>query len=102
MFLPSDLLIVHVSPRSREMKSCRPPTSTVDGLCGERRIGEFQLNCEISPCSVGVLITLPRPPRPPPPPPPPALPPPPAPPPLPPPALPRFGFTLCVAPVLRS
>src|SRR6476661_3184482 len=107
MFLPSDLLTVQVCPRSREMNSWRPPTSTVEGLCGDKRIGVFQLNCTIASGSGGVLITLPRPPpRPPPPPPPPAAPPPAAPapppaaPPPPPPPAPAacgtFGFTLCV------
>src|SRR3954469_4874534 len=44
-FLPSSLDIHHVFPRSREMKSDRPPTSSVLGLWGESRIGVFQLNC---------------------------------------------------------
>src|SRR6185436_17063168 len=69
MFLPSDLLIVQVVPRSREMNNWRPPIITVDGLCGESRIGVFQLNWLIASAS-GVFSTLPRPPRPPPPPPP--------------------------------
>src|SRR3954470_14551436 len=62
MPLPSSLEVNHVSPRLREMCSARPPIMIVDGLCGERRIGLFQLNAS------GVLsglMMLGRPPRPP-------------------------------------
>src|SRR5262245_1729908 len=64
MFLPTDCVMVQVSPLSREMNNCRPPTRTVEELCGEKRIGEFQLNCETKSAAgcAGLFTTLLRPP----------------------------------------
>ena len=79
MLRPSDFDIVNVSPRLREMNSCRPPISSVCGLCGEIRIGVFQLNAlGPSGCTSPAMLPRPPPPKPPPPPPPPARRPPPA------------------------
>src|ERR1043166_9196883 len=44
--LPSSFVIVQVSPRLREMNNSRPPTMIVAGLCGDSRIGEFQLKAK--------------------------------------------------------
>jgi hypothetical protein len=43
MFLLRSGLMVHVSPRSREMKKRFAATYTVLGLWGESRMGVFQL-----------------------------------------------------------
>src|SRR5688572_17695169 len=90
MALPITGLIVQVSPRLRETKKCRPPNRIVFGLCGEIRIGEFQLNCMSWSAGSSLRMLEPPPPRPPPP------------PPAAPPAPPIRGRMLVVVPVFRS
>src|SRR5688572_16476759 len=94
MLLPITGLMVQESPRLRETKKCRPPKRIVLGLCGEMRIGEFQLNC-INWSLGGSFMMLEACP-------PPWPPPPPPPPPPPRPAPPIRGRMLVVVPVLRS
>ena len=60
MPLPIAWVIVHESPRLREMKSERPPRYSVAVLCGDKRIGEFQLNCIGVPAGGGLRM-FPRP-----------------------------------------
>src|SRR5262245_53317278 len=107
MPLPSSFDIHQVLPRSREMNNDRPPSRIVLGLCGDSRIGEFQLNWTTA--FGGALMMFPRPPvgaaatgasppgsaaaAPPPPPPPPPRPP--RPPPV-------FGLMLRCSPVFMS
>src|ERR1051325_6245576 len=98
--LPSSFVVHHESPRLREMCSARPPIMIVDGLCGERRIGLFQLNWSAD--CIGLMTFARPPPRPPcgggaPSPPAataPAPPPPPPPAPPRPPPTPEFGLML--------
>src|SRR3954469_16610192 len=60
---PSSLDVNQLSPRLREMCSARPPIMIVDGLCGERRIGLFQLNWRG--VASGLMMFARPPPRPP-------------------------------------
>src|SRR3954466_7852761 len=61
--LPSSFEVHQLSPRLREMCSARPPIMIVDGLCGERRIGLFQLNWRG--VASGLMMFARPPPRPP-------------------------------------
>src|SRR5690349_10159123 len=73
-------LAVHASPRLSDRNRRSPPIQIVLELCGDKRIGVFQLKRYVSPAraftTFGTAAAPPRPPPPPPPPPP--RPPPPA------------------------
>src|SRR6185436_5383947 len=75
-------LAVHASPRLSDRNRRSPPIQIVLELCGDKRIGVFQLKRYVSPAraftTFGTAGAPPRPPPPPPPAPPPPLPPPPA------------------------
>src|SRR4051794_1281147 len=94
MLFPSSFVIVQLVPRSREMKSVRPPRYMTLGLCGDRMNGVFQLNWTTAPGTGAMMFERAGAAGPPAP----ASSPPPPPPPRPP---PRVGLILRESPVAK-